>query len=119
MPRLIKETFKAWIDHLSHGGPTLVVIGRVQVPTTGWNVGLARRSPQGTDPEVLMLDVHAEPQSGRVDERIIRVPVRYEERIPTRYSRVAVADDSEMTMIELGSALSINASMPARPRTIG
>lgn len=104
MPRLVKETFKAWIDHLSDGGPTLVVTGRVQVPTTGWHVRLARRSPQGTNSDVLSLEVDARPRAGLVDQRIVRVPVRYEERIPIHYSQVAVANDREMTTIGLGSA---------------
>jgi hypothetical protein len=43
MPILLKDTFEAWIDHMPGSGPKLIVIGDVQVPTTGWHVTLTRR----------------------------------------------------------------------------
>src|ERR1700730_13576401 len=79
MPILLKNPFKAWIDHMPGARPRLIVIGDVQVPTSGWHVGRTKRSQQGINPNILMLDVNARKPSGLVLEVVTTVPLRYEE----------------------------------------
>lgn len=96
MPTILQDTFKAWIDRMPGGGPTLIVIGQIEVPTSGWHVGLARRSPQGINPNILILDVTAQPPHGMASQVITRIPVRYEERPPEReYKQVTIANGEE------------------------
>ena len=82
MPTLLKGTFKAWIDRMPGPGakPKLIVVGDVQVPTSGWHVWLESRNPQGVNPQILILDVKAQPPSGIVLEVVTTIPVRFEEQ---------------------------------------
>lgn len=104
MPILLKVTFKAWIDHMPGSDPKLIVIGDVQVPTTGWHVTLTRRSPQGFNPNILLLDVSAQQPKGMAGQMVTTIPLRYEERPPQReYTQVTVADGKDEVTICVGS----------------
>lgn len=105
MPSLVKEKFKAWIDRMPGDGPKLIVIGEVQVPTAGWQVKLARRSPQGINPDILILDVKAVPPEGYVAQVITFIKLRYEERPPQRdYTHVTIVDGNDEVTVEVGEA---------------
>ena len=104
MPTLMKNTFKAWIDRMRGGGPKLIVMGDVQVRTTGWHVVLTRRSPQGFNPDILLLDVSAQPPEGRAADKVTTIPLRYEELPPHHeYSEVTVVDGKDDVTIGVGS----------------
>ena len=103
MPLLLKETFKAWIDHMPPGGPKLIVVGKVQVNTGGWQVSLRRRVPQGINPNILILDVIAQAPGGIVTQVITDIPLRYEERPPLHeYTQVNVVDGKDEVTVEVG-----------------
>jgi hypothetical protein len=102
MPLLLKETFKAWIDRMPPGGPKLIVVGEVQVPTGGWHAGLTRRSPQGINPDILILDVSAQAPSGMVTQVITTIPLRYEERPPVhQYTQVTIVDGHDQVTVDV------------------
>lgn len=102
MPRLLKDTFKAWINKMPGSKPTLFVIGEVEVPTTGWNVTMVRQEPQGINPKILLLVVHAVPPKGGAAQVIQQIPVRYEEAPPQlEYSQVTVSLESESVTVEV------------------
>jgi hypothetical protein len=104
VPILLKETFKAWIDRMPGVGPKLIIVGDVQVPTTGWHVSLVRHSPQGFNPNILIVDVNAQQPTGRAGDMISIVPVRYEERPPrNEYTQVTVVDGTDEVTIGVGS----------------
>jgi hypothetical protein len=106
MPTLLKNTFKAWIDRMPGPGaqPKLIVVGDVQVPTSGWHVWLERRVPQGINPDILVLDVKARKPGGIVLEVITTIPLRYEERPPQReYTQVTIVNGAESVTIGVGS----------------
>src|SRR4051794_14391665 len=93
MPTLLKGTFKAWIDRMPGSGPKLIVIGDVQVPTTGWHVTLLRHSPQGINPTILILDVSAQQPTGMAGQMITVIPLLYDERPPqSDYAQVTIRD---------------------------
>ncbi|MFT4115590.1 hypothetical protein [Bradyrhizobium sp.] len=105
MPVLLKETFKAWIDHMSGDGPKLIVVGEVQVPTMGWYVKLTRRVAQGINPNILILDVTAERPLDKAGETTTTIPLRYEERPPGRlYTQVMITSGIYIVMIDVGHA---------------
>jgi hypothetical protein len=80
--KIIKDSFKAWIDKQPVGPNKLIVIGEVEVPTGGWNVILSPASPQGINPNVIILEIKATPPSGNVIQVITTIPLRYEESPP-------------------------------------
>ncbi|NOJ46068.1 hypothetical protein [Bradyrhizobium archetypum] len=105
MPVLLEDTFRAWIDHVPDGGPKLIVIGEVQVPTAGWHVRLTRRSPQGIDPNILILDVTSERPHDKAGEMVTTIPLRYEERPPGRqYRLVMTANGADSVTVDVGHA---------------
>jgi hypothetical protein len=104
MPLLLKETFKAWIDHMPPGGPKLIVTGDVQVPTGGWQVTLTRRSPQGINPDILLLDVSAQAPNGMVTQVISIIPLRYQAGPPLHpYTQVTVSDGGDAVTIDVAN----------------
>jgi hypothetical protein len=104
MPILLKDTFKAWIDRMPGAGPKLIVIGDVQVPTSGWHVWLTPRAPQGINPNILILDVSAQKPSGIVLQVITTIPLRYEEAPPhNEYTQVTIVDGKDEVTIGVGS----------------
>jgi hypothetical protein len=96
MPTLLKNTFKAWIDRMPGSRPKLIVVGDVQVPTSGWHVWLSKHVPQGINPNILILDVNATKPSGIVLEVVTTIPLRYEESPPQHeYTQVTVLDGKD------------------------
>jgi len=60
----LEDTFQGLIDHVLDSGPKLIVIGEVQVrPRLARQ--LTRRSPQGINPNILILDVTSERPHGK------------------------------------------------------
>ena len=103
MPTLLNDTFRAWIDHMPGSGPRLIVIGEMQVPTTGWHVRLTRRSPQGFNPKILILDVSAEKPHGMAGQMVTTIPLRYEEHPPQHdYTQVTIANGGDSVTIGVG-----------------
>ena len=106
MPVLLKNTFKAWIDRMPgpSAHPRLIVIGDVQVPTTGWHAWLTRHEPQGINPNILILDVNAQKPSGEAGQMVTTIPLRYEEHPPHHnYTQVTVRDGKDEVTVGVGS----------------
>ena len=114
MPVLLEDTFRAWIDHMPGDGPKLTVIGEVQVPTAGWQVRLTRRSLQGLNPRILILDVTSERPRDKAGEMATTVPLRYEERPPAReYTLVMTAHGIDSVTVDVGHAAEVGSEHPA------
>jgi hypothetical protein len=97
--KVLQNTFKAWIDNMPMGGPKLIVIGDVQVPTGGWRVWLAPAAPQGYNPDILILDIHATPPVGPAIDVVTTIPLRYEEAPPKHpYTGVTIRHGGEFTI---------------------
>jgi hypothetical protein len=103
MTVLLRDTFKAWIDRAPGGPPKLVMVGDVRVPTDGWQARLTKRSPQGINPKILILDVAAERPAGAAQEEITTIPLRYEESPPQdEYGQVMIATCRGEIVVSIG-----------------
>jgi hypothetical protein len=102
MPRLVKQSFKAWIDAMPVAPPRLIVTGEIEVPTTGWKVGMSRQVPQGINPKDLLLWVHADPPQGPAGQIVLKLPLRYEElATPGQFTQVTVLYENESVTVEV------------------
>lgn len=81
----------AWINLMPPGPEAFYVTGEVYVPNPGVELLLVPRTPQGINPEVLLLDLYVHQQPGVWPQVFVCKPARYE-RVPagTRYTRVNV-----------------------------
>ncbi|EJN12227.1 hypothetical protein PMI42_04358 [Bradyrhizobium sp. YR681] len=103
MTVLLRNTFKAWIDRAPGAPPRLVMVGDVRVPTNGWQARLTKRSPQGINPKILILDVDAERPAGTAQEEITTIPLRYEESPPQdEYGQVMIATCKGEIVVNIG-----------------
>lgn len=57
MPKLLKETFEAWLDKQPGSPHSLHVKGQIQFPSGGWTFKVLKTYPQGFNPAILLLDV--------------------------------------------------------------
>ncbi|MGX1322002.1 hypothetical protein AB7M17_005455 [Bradyrhizobium sp. USDA 377] len=102
MTVLLRNTFKAWIDRAPGAPPRLIMIGDVRVPGNG-QARLTRRSPQGINPKILILDVNAEQPAGAAREEITTIPLRYEESPPQdEYGQVMIAHGRGEIVVSIG-----------------
>lgn len=93
MTVMLRNTFRAWIDRAPGAPPKLIMTGDVRVPTNGWQARLTKRSPQGINPKILILDVNALQPSGDTPQEITTIPLRYEESPPQdEYGQVMIAN---------------------------
>lgn len=103
MTVLLRDTFKAWIDRAPGAPPRLIMTGDVRVPTNGWQARLTRRSPQGINPKILILDVSAQQPAGVVKEGITTIPLRYEESPPQdEYGQVMISTCKGEIVVNIG-----------------
>ncbi len=103
MTVLLRNTFKAWIDRVPGEPPKLIMIGDVRVPANGSQARLTRRSPQGINPKILILDVNAQEPSGEAPQEITTIPLRYEESPPQdEYRQVMIATGKGEIVVHVG-----------------
>jgi hypothetical protein len=86
-----------WSATLESG--TLMVNGEYTFPTTGYKVHLAKREPQGFNPEVLLLEKVVVPPTGIVADHFVTIPVSFEERTATRYQAVEILPDATIIRV--------------------
>jgi hypothetical protein len=102
MPTLVKQSFKAWIDAMPGSPPRLIVTGEIEVPTTGWKVGISRQVPQGTNQKDLLLRVHADPPEGPAGQIVLKLPLRYEEpAVLGQFTTVTVLYENESVTVDV------------------
>ncbi|PJG55396.1 hypothetical protein CVM73_10055 [Bradyrhizobium forestalis] len=103
MTVLLRNTFKAWIDRAPGAPPKLIMTGDVRVPTNGWRARLTKRSPQGINPKILILDVNAQEPSGEAPQEITTIPLRFEESPPQdEYGQVMIANGKGEIVVHIG-----------------
>ncbi|WP_244550060.1 hypothetical protein [Bradyrhizobium sp. cf659] len=103
MTVLLRHTFKAWIDRAPGAPPKLIMIGDVRVPGNGWQARLTKRSPQGINPKILILDVKAQEPGDEAPDEITTIPLRYEESPPQdEYGQVMIANGKGEIVVRIG-----------------
>lgn len=96
MPTLLKNTVKAWIDKMPVDPHKLIVIGEIEVPTSGWRSDAKAADPQGINKDVIIVEATTIPPSGNVLQVISRVQFRYEESPPKHnYTDATVRYDGQ------------------------
>jgi hypothetical protein len=104
MPKLLKPTFKAWIDTMPPAPPRLIVTGELEVPTSGWTATLGLKNPQGFNQKILMLEVTAQAPQGNVSQIVQQLPLRYQQpAAPGSITQVTVlyGSDSVTAKVEI------------------
>ncbi|MFK4724242.1 hypothetical protein ABIE89_005342 [Bradyrhizobium niftali] len=111
MTVLLRHTFKAWIDRAPGAPPKLIMIGDVRVPGNGWQARLTKRSPQGINPKILILDVKAQEPGDEAPEEITTIPLRYEESPPQdEYGQVMIANGRGEIVVRVGGLEQVGSS---------
>ncbi len=80
--RVVKDSFRAWIDKMPVGGPRLIIVGDVIAPTAAWRVTFKPAVPQGFNPNIKITAIEATPPKGDVLQCITTIPLRFEEAPP-------------------------------------
>ena len=102
MPKLLKNTFKAWINKMPGSRPKLIVTGQAEVTTSGWTGSLERARPQGINPNILILDACLVEPTGDVLQVVSQVELRYEESPPAvDYTDVTVRLDGDQVTVKV------------------
>jgi hypothetical protein len=102
MAKLLKNTFKAWINKMPGSQPKLIVTGKAEVPTTGWSGSLERAVPQGINPRILILDACLVEPTGKVNQLVSEVDLRFEESPPANeYTDVTVRLDGDEVTVKV------------------
>ncbi len=77
---LQEKAFKAWIDSMPPGKPTLIVTGETDPIEVDWKVVLVRAAPQGINPKVLLLKIEVTKPTGLHSNALASRTLRYEEK---------------------------------------
>jgi hypothetical protein len=102
MPKLLKQTFKAWLNEMPGSKHKLIVTGELEVPTSGWKAELTRKEPQGINPTILMLEVHAQAPQGMVSQIVQKLPLRYEQTVSAdSYTQVTILYENDSVTVDV------------------
>lgn len=82
MPKLLKDTVKAWINTMPGADHTLIVTGKIETPTSGWSAKITSAKPQEGDSSVIVVEVEVISPDGEAVQVISRCDFRYEESPP-------------------------------------
>lgn len=91
--------WEAWIDLMPPKPDDLHVSGEVMVSNSGVQVELSERTPQGINPNILLLNLRVEQRPGMWPQVMTKVPCRYHKVLDSnspRYTKVMIfhEDDS-------------------------
>jgi hypothetical protein len=70
------------------------------MPTPGYRLTLTRAVPQGTNPEILLLDLQVEPPTGFVAQVLTPTPVEYDEEGDQRFTEVLILPEGTRIPVE-------------------
>jgi hypothetical protein len=91
--------WKAALDIMPPGTPTLRVTGKCVFPTHGYKVKLTKAVPQGINPKILLLRKTVTPPTGPVIQTPQTVKVSFTLKTKTRYTHVTILP--EVTTIKV------------------
>ena len=80
-----------WSATLHHN--KLKVHGELTFPTPGYKVHLAKKTPQGINPLVLLLEKTVVAPTGIEPDHVATIPVSFEEHTTTQYHEVEILPD--------------------------
>ena len=97
-PGPITTDWNAWVDAMPGPDPSkLIVTGQVLVANPGEDAILYKKVPQGSNPAILLLDLHLVQKPGYYPQVLTWVEARYEEQAQVgTYSKVNILSDNEV-----------------------
>ena len=95
--------WKAWLDTMPPGTPTLHVTGKCVFPTHGYKVTLKKAIPQGINPKILLLQKIVTPPGGPVIQTPETVQVKYSLKTKTKYTNVTILPDGVTVKVQIVS----------------
>ena len=89
------EGWNAWLNMMPPGPPHIYVTGEVTVGNPGYEALLHKKVPQGSNNQILMLDLNLGQKPGTWPQVVVIVPARYEQVVPrgTNYTEVQIFYD--------------------------
>ncbi|HTT82881.1 MAG TPA: hypothetical protein VMF67_05340 [Rhizomicrobium sp.] len=85
-----RDTFKAWNDTTPGTAHDLIVTGKVQCTSTGWQVKLTTTDLQGRPPHDLLLKLDAVPPVGMAGQMITEHDVRFQQAHDAGFQNVTI-----------------------------
>lgn len=97
---VIPQSVHAWADRMPIGPASFHVIAQVVTPTPGYGLDLQPASPQGINPQILILDLAVTPPSGSVIQVPTVEPVAYRiDDYDGDYSQVTVRNGTQAVTV--------------------
>jgi hypothetical protein len=95
--------WKAWLDRMPPGTPTLHVTGKCVFPKHGYKVKLTRAVPQGINPAILLLRKVMTPPTGPVIQTPQTVDVSYTLKTKFLYTHVTILPEVTTVKVKIVS----------------
>jgi hypothetical protein len=93
--------WKAWLDLMPPGTPTLHVTGKCIFPKHGYKVTLKKAMPQGINPAILLLQKVVKPPTGIVIPTPQTVLVNFTLKTKTKYKAVTILPDGVTVKVQI------------------
>ena len=93
--------WKAWLDMMPPGPPTLHVVGKCVFPTHGYKVTLKKAVPQGINAAILLLQKVVKPPTGPVIQTPETVNVSFTLKTKTKYTHVTILPDGTTVKVQI------------------
>lgn len=93
--------WKAWIDMMPPGPPTLHVTGKCVFPKHGYKVKLTKAVPQGINPKILLLRKVVTPPVGPVIQTPQTVAVSFTLKTNSKYTHVTILPDGTTVKVQI------------------
>ena len=95
------QNWRAVLDTMPPGTPTLTVTGVCYTPTPGYKIKLVPAVPQGINPLILLLKKVVTPPTGIRPQVITKVDVRYQKKTKTKYTNVTILPDGTNIKVQI------------------
>ncbi|MDP9592084.1 UNVERIFIED_ORG: hypothetical protein J2W19_004666 [Shinella zoogloeoides] len=104
MGKLIDGSFTAWIDKMPGAGGALHVKGYAEVSSSGWSGSLEKVTPQGFNPNILLLRAILNPPKDMAADVMSKIELRFDERPAAHpYTQVDIEHGSGSVSVPVGS----------------
>jgi hypothetical protein len=105
MPKLLPDTFTAWINKQPGSTGALHVKGQAEVPTSGWTGSLKPASLQGINKSVRILEAAFVKPGGLVNDVISKIPLEYtEDPAQVAYTEVTLRYEGKEFTVDVTQA---------------
>ncbi|HUP60868.1 MAG TPA: hypothetical protein VNA69_10660 [Thermoanaerobaculia bacterium] len=97
------QNWRAVLDTMPPGTPTLTVTGVCYTPTPGYRIKLVPAIPQGINPLILILKKVVAKLPGVWPQKVTKHDVRYTKKTKTKYTNVTILPDGKTIKVQIVS----------------